>query len=82
VAYFNLAAEYEHLRKWTEAYWAYQRAHEVCLADLGEEHALTAKIGRCLLQVKEKLHKRNKDHNERKERNSAPEKSAVAGRAR
>jgi tetratricopeptide (TPR) repeat protein len=82
VAYFNLAAEYEHLRKWTEAYWAYQRAHESCIADLGEEHALTAKIGRCLLQVKEKLHKRNKEYNEKKDRDRAADKGASASRAR
>merc|ERR1711937_1062739 len=82
VAYFNLAAEYEQLRKWTEAYWAYQRAHESCIADLGEEHALTAKIGRCLLQVKEKLHKRNKEYNEKKDRDRAADKGASASRAR
>merc|ERR550537_498925 len=62
VAYFNLAAEYEHLKRWTEAYWAYQRAHENCLNELGEEHSLTDKIAQCSAQLKAKLHKLNKEN--------------------
>merc|ERR1719359_2680888 len=68
VAFFNLAAEYEHLRKWTEAYWAYQKAHETCLTELGGQHQLTQKIAKCLTQLRAKLHK---EHNEKKERLSA-----------
>jgi hypothetical protein len=67
VAYFNMAAEYEHLKMWTEAYWAYQRAIETATVDLGEEHPLTTKISKCIQQVKEKLHKINKENNEKKE---------------
>lgn len=52
VAYFNMAAEYEHLRKWTEAIWAYQQAHENCLSELGEDHALSVQIKACLQQLR------------------------------
>merc|ERR1712072_209620 len=62
VAYFNLAAEYEHLKRWTEAYWAYQRAHENCLNELGEQHSLTDKISECIGQLKTKLQKLNKEN--------------------
>merc|ERR550537_1962558 len=48
VAYFNLAAEYEHLKRWADAYWAYQRAHQNCLSELGENHSLTEKISQCI----------------------------------
>lgn len=54
VAYFNMGAEYEHLRKWAEAMWAYQRAHESCLTELGEEHPLSVQIADCLKQLKGK----------------------------
>jgi len=54
VAYFNMGAEYEHLRKWTEAIWAYQRAHDSCLTELGEEHPLSVQIADCLKQLKSK----------------------------
>lgn len=54
VAYFNMGAEYEHLRKYTEAVWAYQRAHESCLTELGEAHPLSVQISDCLKQLKSK----------------------------
>lgn len=54
VAYFNMGAEYEHLRKYTEAIWAYQRAHESCLTELGEAHPLSVQISDCLKQLKSK----------------------------
>jgi len=54
VAYFNMGAEYEHLRKYTEAIWAYQRAHESCLTELGEAHPLSMQISDCLKQLKSK----------------------------
>lgn len=54
VAYFNMGAEYEHLRKPAEALWAYQRAYDSCLSELGEEHALSQQISSCLTQLKGK----------------------------
>jgi tetratricopeptide (TPR) repeat protein len=54
VAYFNMGAEYEHLRKYTEAVWAYGRAHESCLTELGEAHPLSVQISDCLKQLKSK----------------------------
>lgn len=53
VAYFNMGAEYEHMRKWTEAIWSYQRAHESCLSELGEEHPLSVQIKSCLQQLRQ-----------------------------
>merc|ERR1719262_2133362 len=53
VAYFNMGAEYEHMRKWTEAIWSYQRAHESCLSELGEEHPLSIQILSCLQQLRQ-----------------------------
>merc|ERR550514_1307741 len=41
VAYFNMGAEYEHMKKTSEALWAYERAHQSCLNELGEEHPLS-----------------------------------------
>merc|ERR1712039_1167222 len=38
VAYFNMGAEYEHMKKANEALWAYQQAHESCLQELGDGH--------------------------------------------
>lgn len=52
VAYFNMGAEYEHLRKKDEAVWAYERAYASCLAELGEDHALSQQIAGCLAQIK------------------------------
>jgi tetratricopeptide (TPR) repeat protein len=54
VAYFNMGAEYEHLRKYTEAVWAYQRAQESCMTELGEQHPLSVQIAECLKQLKSK----------------------------
>lgn len=59
VAYFNMGAEYEHLKKMQEALWAYQRAHEHCLAELGQEHPLSQQISSCLDQLKD-MTKKNK----------------------
>mmetsp|Transcript_40855 Transcript_40855/g.73792 ORF Transcript_40855/g.73792 Transcript_40855/m.73792 type:complete len:274 (-) Transcript_40855:55-876(-) len=55
VAYFNMGAEYEHLRKNTEALWAYQRAYDTCLSELGEEHPLSRQIYECLSQLQSKV---------------------------
>lgn len=57
VAYFNMGAEYEHLKKLNEALWAYQRAHEHCLSELGQEHPLSQQISACLDQLNEKTKK-------------------------
>lgn len=54
VAYFNLGAEYEHLRRVSEATGAYERAHESCLAELGEDHPLSKQISECLVQLESK----------------------------
>merc|ERR1719240_1226692 len=35
VAYFNMGAEFEHMKKTSEALWAYQRAYESCISELG-----------------------------------------------
>lgn len=57
VAYFNMGAEFEHLRKTSEACWAYQRAYESCLSELGEDHALSKQISGCLTQLRAKAKK-------------------------
>ncbi|CAE7825086.1 FYPP [Symbiodinium sp. CCMP2456] len=54
VAYFNMGAEYEHLKKPAEALWHYQRAHDSCLQELGEEHPLSQQISACVEQLKER----------------------------
>merc|ERR1711920_529707 len=58
VAYFNLGAEYEHLKNTIEAQRAYERAHESCLSELGEEHPLSQQIATTLAQVKAKNEKK------------------------
>jgi len=57
VAYFNMGAEYEHMRKPSEALYAYQRAHESCLSELGEDHPLSQQIHGCLMELKAKSKK-------------------------
>merc|ERR1712217_750026 len=57
VAYFNMGAEFEHLKKTSEALWAYQRAYDNCLTELGEEHPLSQQISGCLAQLKAKPHR-------------------------
>jgi tetratricopeptide (TPR) repeat protein len=57
VAYFNMGAEFEHMKKVSEALWAYQRAHETCLQELGEDHSLSQQISGCLTQLKAKVKK-------------------------
>lgn len=57
VAYFNMGAEYEHLRKSSEALWAYQRAYDSCLSELGEDHPLSQQINSCLAQMMKKAKK-------------------------
>lgn len=54
VAYFNMGAEFEHLKRPTEALWAYKRAHESCLQELGAEHPLSKQISSCLNQLQAK----------------------------
>lgn len=54
VAYFNMGAEYEHMKKDSEALWAYQRAYENCLSELGEDHPLSQQISTCLTQMRAK----------------------------
>lgn len=60
VAYFNMGAEFEHLKKLTEALWAYGRAYENCLSELGEGHPLSQQISQCLAQLREKAKKTTK----------------------
>lgn len=57
VAYFNMGAELEHLKKSTEAMWAYQRAYDSCLQELGEDHPLSQQISACLAQLQDKKKK-------------------------
>lgn len=57
VAYFNMGAEYEHLKKLSDAVWAYDRAYQSCLTELGEEHPLSQQISGCLSQLKAKTKK-------------------------
>jgi tetratricopeptide (TPR) repeat protein len=54
VAYFNMGAEYEHLKKPSEALWAYDQAYRSCLRELGEDHPLSQQISNCLTQLKSK----------------------------
>lgn len=58
VAYFNMGAEYEHLRKTSEAVNAYRRAYDSCLAELGEEHPLSKQIAETLLSLEGRLKKK------------------------
>merc|ERR1719253_851121 len=60
VAYFNMGAEYEHMKKTSEALWAYERAYQSCLSELGEEHPLSQQISSCLQQLKSKSSKSTK----------------------
>ncbi|CAD7938566.1 unnamed protein product [Amoebophrya sp. A120] len=55
VAYFNMGAEYEHLKYYTEALEAYGQAYEACLSELGAGHALTSKILDSIKQLKKNL---------------------------
>jgi tetratricopeptide (TPR) repeat protein len=59
VAYFNIGAEYEHMKKTSEALWAYDRAYQSCLNELGEEHPLSQQISGCLAQLKAKSSKKD-----------------------
>ncbi|CAJ1351393.1 unnamed protein product [Effrenium voratum] len=54
VAYFNMGAEYEHLKKPSEALWHYQRAYDSCLQELGEEHPLSQQINACVEQLQQR----------------------------
>jgi len=58
VAYFNMGAEYEHLKKPVEALWAYEQAYKSCLTELGEDHPLSQQISACLAQLKTKKGKK------------------------
>jgi len=55
VAYFNMGAEYEHLRKWPQAIQAYERALQNCGQDLGDDHPLTQQVAASLKQVRSKV---------------------------
>lgn len=57
VAYFNMGAEYEHMKKTTEALYAYDRAHQTSLTELGEEHPLSQQIASCVQQLRSKTKK-------------------------
>jgi len=57
VAYFNMGAEYEHMKKQSEALWSYEHAYQNCLTELGEEHPLSQQISNCLAQLKSKTKK-------------------------
>lgn len=58
VAYFNMGAELEHLKKPSDALWQYQKAHENSLHELGEDHALTQQISACVAQLQGKSKKK------------------------
>ncbi|CAK8986493.1 unnamed protein product [Durusdinium trenchii] len=60
VAYFNMGAEYEHLKKNNDALWHYQRAHESCLQELGEEHPLSKQIQACVDQLQQRAKQKAK----------------------
>ncbi|KAF4739523.1 hypothetical protein FOZ62_026619, partial [Perkinsus olseni] len=53
-AFFNLACEYEHLRKESEAMEAYLRAYEFALDELGLHHSLVHQIQSCLKHLSER----------------------------
>jgi len=53
VAYFNMGAEFEHLKKKSEALWAYKQAYENCQSELGEEHPLSKQILSCLQSLQD-----------------------------
>lgn len=55
VAHFNMGAELEHLKRPNEALRSYQSALDSCLAELGEEHALSRQISACLTQLGNKV---------------------------
>jgi tetratricopeptide (TPR) repeat protein len=55
VAHFNMGAELEHLKRPSEALKSYQAALDSCLAELGEEHALSRQISACLDQLGKKV---------------------------
>lgn len=57
VAYFNMGAEYEHMKKASEALLSYEQAYQSCLRELGEEHPLSQQISTCLSQLKSKVKK-------------------------
>eukprot|EP00435_Cladocopium_sp_Y103_P050885 s1879_g15.t1 len=60
VAYFNMGAEYEHLKKASEALWHYQRAYDSCLQELGEEHPLSKQIQACVDQLQQRAKQKAK----------------------
>mmetsp|Transcript_19527 Transcript_19527/g.39423 ORF Transcript_19527/g.39423 Transcript_19527/m.39423 type:complete len:290 (+) Transcript_19527:65-934(+) len=60
VAYFNMGAEYEHLRQSREALWSYERALEHSKHDLGEDHPLSLQISGCVEQLNVKITARKK----------------------
>jgi len=57
VAFFNMGAEYEHLKKNQEALWAYEKAYQSCQNELGEDHPLSQQIASCLQQLRAKAKK-------------------------
>jgi tetratricopeptide (TPR) repeat protein len=63
VAYFNMGAELEHLRKPQEATYAYEKAKEHCLSELGDEHPLSRQITTCLTQLRKQQMKKNSNSN-------------------
>jgi len=60
VAYFNMGAEYEHIKNTVEAQRAYERAHESSLSELGEDHPLSQQIASSLAQLRSKNDKKKK----------------------
>uniref|UniRef100_A0A0G4GF32 Kinesin light chain n=1 Tax=Chromera velia CCMP2878 TaxID=1169474 RepID=A0A0G4GF32_9ALVE len=53
-AYFNLAVECQHLRRYSEGHRAFCRALESCEAELGREHALYGQILRSIRNIEKK----------------------------
>merc|ERR1711974_49126 len=60
VAYFNMGAEFEHLKRASEALWAYDHAHKTSIQELGEEHPLSQQITACLAELKAKTKNKKK----------------------
>eukprot|EP00397_Hematodinium_sp_SG-2012_P007939 GEMP01007990.1.p1 GENE.GEMP01007990.1~~GEMP01007990.1.p1 ORF type:complete len:990 (-),score=225.42 GEMP01007990.1:488-3457(-) len=65
IAYFNIAAEYEHLYLWDTAVDAYHQGREFAEAYLGENHSLTVALGKAKLASlkSSELHRRRAQKN-------------------
>ncbi len=71
VAFFNLGAEYEHLKLFTEALQSYETAYATCIDELGTSHALSGKIAGSVQQLRKKLGMANRAGGGKKGMNAA-----------